>query len=59
MSKGVSGFMRGMGIGMAVGCVAGAVGSRAVTANKKGIKHNIGKALRNVGEVVDNVSHMF
>ena len=45
-------------LGVAVGCIAGAVGSRAMH-GKKSLKKNVGKALRNVGELVDNVTGMF
>ena len=58
MTKGVMGFMKGVGMGVAVGCIAGAVGSRAMH-GKKSLKKNVGKALRNVGELVDNVTGMF
>lgn len=59
MSKRVVGFMRGVGIGVAAGCVAGAFGSMYVNSNKKGLKKNIGKALRNVGDLMDDVTGMF
>ena len=52
------GVGRGVGMGVAVGCIAGAVGSRAMH-GKKSLKKNVGKALRNVGEPVDNVTGMF
>ena len=58
MTKGFSGFMKGIGMGVAVGCVAGAMGSKAMH-GKKRLKKNVGKALRNVGELVDNVTGMF
>lgn len=59
MSRRVGGFMRGIGIGVAAGCVAGAVGSMYVNTNRKGLKKNIGKALRNVGDLMDDVTGMF
>lgn len=59
MTRGVSGFMKGMGMGIAVGCIAGAVGKSCMHTSKKGIKKNMGRALRNVGELVDNVTGMF
>ena len=59
MTKGVMGFVKGVGMGLAVGCVAGAVGNTYMHSNKKGIKKNVGKALRNVGDLMDNVTSMF
>ena len=59
MTRGVSGFMKGSGMGIAVGCIAGAVGNSYMHSNKKGLKKNVGKALRNVGDLMDNVTSMF
>lgn len=56
MNRGVSGFMKGIGMGIAVGCVAGAMGNSYMKSNKKGLKKNVGRALRNVGDLVDNVT---
>ena len=39
-------MVKGVGIGMAIGCVAG-------------IKKNMGKALRSVGDLVDDVTSFF
>lgn len=58
MSKGM-GFVKGIGMGLAVGCIAGGVGSMYMQSHKKGLKRNVGKALRNVSELVDNVTGMF
>ena len=46
-------FFKGMGLGLMVGSVAGAIGL-AVTPKKK--RASIGKALRSMGDVVDNVT---
>ena len=59
MNRGVTGFVKGAGMGIAIGCVAGAVGSVYVRSNKRGIKKNMGKALRSVGDLMDNVTGMF
>lgn len=59
MTKGVMGFVKGAGMGIAVGCIAGAIGSSYMHTNKKGIKKNVGKALRSVGDLMDNVTGMF
>ncbi len=50
---------KGVGIGMALGCVAGAIGSYYLYDNKKSIKRNMGKALRSVGDLVDTVTGFF
>mgnify|MGYP007130862266 FL=1 len=59
MTKGISRFVRGVSMGAMVGIAVGAVGSMYIRNNKKGLKKNIGKALRNVGDLVDDVSGMF
>ena len=38
MTKGVMGFVKGAGMGLLLGCIAGAMGSRYMHANKKGLK---------------------
>lgn len=52
-------FMKGVGMGMALGCTAGVVGAYLVKKNKKGIKHNAGKAIHSFGDLLDNVTEMF
>ncbi len=59
MAKNSMGFLKGIGMGVAVGSIAGAIGYGYVQHNKKGIKRNVGKALHNVSELVDNVNSMF
>ena len=59
MNKVIMTFVKGAGMGIAVGCIAGAVGNSYMHANKKGLKKNVGKALRNVGDFMDNVTNMF
>ena len=38
MNKGIMTFVKGAGMGIAVGCIAGAVGYNYMHANKKGLK---------------------
>lgn len=58
MTKGVMGFMKGVGMGVAVGCIAGAVGSKAMH-GKKSRKRTSAKPCGTLGELVDNVTGMF
>ena len=59
MSKGLMRFMKGMGLGLMVGCIAGAVGNQYMHSGKKGLKKNVGKALKNMSLLVDEVGDMF
>lgn len=59
MSKTMGDFMKGMGMGVALGCTAGVMGTCYVKKNKKGIKHNAGKALHSIGDLLENVTDMF
>ncbi len=59
MANNMMKMMKGIGIGMALGCMAGAVGSYYLYDNRKGIKRNMGRALRSVGDLVDNVTSFF
>lgn len=57
MTKGVTGFIKGMGAGIATAACIGVVGSMAMK-NKKGFKKTAGKAIKAVGDLVDNVQYM-
>ena len=59
MSNSMVKFMKGMGWGLAVGCVAGAVGECYMRKRRRGLKKNMGKALKNVSELVEEVSDLF
>lgn len=52
-------FMKGMGMGVALGCTAGVVGLTMLKKNKKGVKHNAGRALHSFGDLLENVTDMF
>ena len=59
---GAMSFVKGAGIGMLVGSMAGMAGYGYMQSHKKGMKKNVNKAskaLRNMGELVDNVTSMF
>lgn len=59
MAKSLMNFMKGMGIGLAVGCLAGAVGNQYMHSGKKGFKKNFGKALKNMSDLVEEVGELF
>ena len=59
MQKSFGQFMKGMGMGVALGCTAGVVGACYMKKNKKGVKHNAGKALHSIGDLLENVTDMF
>ncbi len=59
MNKTMGDFMKGVGMGMALGATAGVMGTCYAQKNKKGIKHNAGKALHSIGDLLENVTDMF
>ncbi len=59
MNKTMGDFMKGMGMGVALGCTAGIVGTCYMKKNKKGLKHNAGKAMHSIGDLLENVTDMF
>lgn len=59
MKQTMSNFVKGMGMGVALGCTAGVVGSVMLKKNKKGVKHNAGRALHSFGDLLENVTDMF
>ena len=59
MKNNMGNFMKGVGMGMALECTAGVVGTYLMKKNKKGIKHNAGKAIHSFGDLLENVTGMF
>ncbi|HHV51760.1 MAG TPA: hypothetical protein GXX54_08735 [Clostridiales bacterium] len=59
MPKALNNFMKGAGMGAVIGMAIGAAGSMYMQANKKGLKKSVGKALKNVSNIVDDVSALF
>lgn len=59
MGKSFVKFMKGMGIGVAVGCAVGAIGNQWMHAGSKGVKKNVNKALKNMSELMEEVSDLF
>lgn len=59
VSKSIMKFLKGMGMGLAVGCIAGAVANQYTHSSKKGLKKNLGKALKNMSDLVEEVGDIF
>ena len=59
MNKSMGDFMKGMGMGVAVGCTAGILGTCYMKNNKTGLKYNAGKAIHSIGDLLENVTDMF
>ena len=59
MKHGMGSFMKGMGMGVALGCTVGVVGTCVMRKNKKGLKRNAGRALHSFGDLLENVTDMF
>lgn len=58
MYKQTMGFVKGIGAGIIAGAVVGAIGAQRMK-NDRRFKKRADKALRTVGQVVDNVEYMF
>ena len=58
MRKSTSGFMKGMGTGMMVGMIAGVAGDMMMNGGKKNLKKKASKAVKAVGNVMDDVSKL-
>ncbi len=52
-------FVKGMGMGVVLGCAAGVVGTCVMKKHKKGLKANAGRALHSFGDLLENVTDMF
>ncbi|MBR2406281.1 MAG: hypothetical protein IKB04_04470 [Clostridia bacterium] len=59
MGKSLMNFAKGMGLGIAVGCMAGAVANQYVHSGKRGMKKTVGKAMKNLSELVEDLGEMF
>ncbi len=59
MGKGFMKFAKGMGIGLAVGCVVGAVANQYMHSGNKGMKKTVSKALQNISELVEELGTLF
>ena len=59
MKQNMGNFMKGMGMGVAIGCTAGMVGTYMLKKNMTGLKLNAGRALHSFGDLLENVTDMF
>ena len=59
MSGRIMKFCKAMLIGLAAGMAVGAAGICYLKSHKKGFKRSVGKALRSVGDLVDQMGEMF
>lgn len=50
---------KGLLAGLMIGAAVGVIGCCWYRNNHRGVKRHMGKALRNMGELVDNVTDMF
>ncbi len=51
--------IKGLLAGVALGMAAGVAGSCFFRHNRRGVKRHIGRALRNIGDLADNMIGMF
>ena len=58
MYRGMSGYLKGMGTGLAVGVIASIAGTVVYNNNKKTFKKTANRAVKAVGNLVDNVQYM-
>ena len=54
----MSGYLKGMGTGLAVGVIASIAGTVVYNNNKKTFKKTANRAVKAVGNLVDNVQYM-
>lgn len=53
------GFLKGMGIGVMLGSMVGTAATCYMHSHRKGVKKNVGRALRTVGDLTDSIVGMF
>ena len=59
MTRSMEHYLKGMGLGVMVGCIAGVTGACMLKKSKKGLKANAGRALHSIGDLLENVTDMF
>ena len=58
MGRVLCGFMKGMATGLLAGGIFGAMAVGYMHKNRRGLKRNVGHALRTVGDLTDSVLGM-
>ena len=59
MGRALYGFIRGMFMGLLAGAALGAMLVCYLHRNRRGVKRNVGHALRTVGDLADSLIGMF
>lgn len=59
MKSNMENFVKGVGMGMVMGCTVGVVGASMMHKRHKGLKHNASKAIHSFGDMLENVTGMF
>lgn len=56
MNKRTTSMITGLAVGTAVGAATAMIAGNTMKINRKAIKRNANKALRSVGQIIDNVA---
>lgn len=59
MKNSMENFVKGVGMGMVMGCTVGVVGTCMMKKCHKGFKHSASKAIHSFGDMLENVTGMF
>lgn len=59
MGRALCGFFKGLLMGVLLGGVLGAMAVAYMRRNRRGVKRNVGHALRTVGDLTDSILGMF
>ena len=59
MKHGIGKFLKGMGLGLMVGCMAGAAANQCMQTGRRGMKKSISRAMKNMSRLAEEVGDMF
>lgn len=59
MGRAFCGFLKGSMMGLLIGGALGVMGMNYMRHNRRGVRRNVGRALRTVGDLTDSVFRMF